>query len=72
MPSILVKRYSSQGVIGEMPVLCTLLQALYSDEKYQATLAANKGWQQGERLRALSPDVVARHALAVIGSGIGG
>jgi len=91
-----------QEVIGEMPVLRTHLQARFGDEKYQATLATIKGWQQegklnnelapellfttllslvlvpfsrmrnDERLYALSPDRIVRHALAVIGNGMGG
>ncbi|MEB7544551.1 TetR/AcrR family transcriptional regulator [Enterobacter huaxiensis] len=91
-----------QEVIGEMPVLRTHLQARFGDEKYQATLATIKGWQQegklnnelapellfttllslvlvpfsrmrnDERLNALSPDRIVRHALAVIGNGMGG
>lgn len=91
-----------QEVIGEMPVLRTHLQARFGDDKYQATLATIKRWQQegklnralapellfttllslvlvpfsrmrnDERLQALSPESVVRHALAVIGSGIGG
>ncbi|MEH0886922.1 TetR/AcrR family transcriptional regulator [Enterobacter sp. UNJFSC 003] len=91
-----------QEVIGEMPVLRTHLKARFGDEKYQATLATIKGWQQDgklnkelapellfttllslvlvpfsrmrndERLQALSPDIIVRHALAVIGQGIGG
>lgn len=91
-----------QEVIGEMPVLRTHLQARFCDEKYQATLATIKGWQQegklnnelapellfttllslvlvpfsrmrnDERLNALSPDRIVRHALAVIGNGMGG
>lgn len=91
-----------QEVIGEMPVLRTHLQARFGDEKYQATLATIKGWQQegklnqalapellfttllslvlvpfsrmrnDERLKSLSPEIIVRHALAVIGTGIGG
>lgn len=91
-----------QEVIGEMPVLRTHLQARFGDEKYQATLATIKGWQQegklnnelapellfttllslvlvpfsrmrnDERLNALSPDRIVRHALAVISNGMGG
>lgn len=91
-----------QEVIGEMPVLRTHLHARFGDEKYQATLATIKGWQQegelnrdlapellfttllslvlvpfsrmrnDERLNALSPDVIVKHALAVIGAGLGG
>jgi len=91
-----------QEVIGEMPVLRTHLQARFGDEKYQATLATIKGWQQegklnrelapellfttllslvlvpfsrmrnDERLNALSPEIIVRHALAVIGNGIDG
>ena len=91
-----------QEVIGEMPVLRTHLQARFGDEKYQATLATLKGWQQegklnqalapellfttllslvlvpfsrmrnDERLKSLSPEIIVRHALAVIGTGIGG
>ena len=91
-----------QEVIGEMPVLRTHLQARFGGEKYQATLATIKGWQQegklnnelapellfttllslvlvpfsrmrnDERLNALSPDRIVRHALAVIGNGMGG
>jgi hypothetical protein len=91
-----------QEVIGEMPVLRTHLHARFGDEKYQATLATIKGWQQegklnkelapellfttllslvlvpfsrmrnDERLKALSPEIIVRHALAVIGNGMGG
>lgn len=91
-----------QEVIGEMPVLRTHLHARFGDEKYQATLATIKGWQEegelnrdlapellfttllslvlvpfsrmrnDERLNALSPDVIVKHALAVIGAGLGG
>jgi len=91
-----------QEVIGEMPVLRTHLHARFGDEKYQATLATIKGWQQegelnrdlapellfttllslvlvpfsrmrnDERLNALSTDVIVKHALAVIGAGLGG
>lgn len=91
-----------QEVIGEMPVLRTHLHARFGDEKYQATLATIKGWQQegelnrdlapellfttllslvlvpfsrmrnDERLNALSPNVIVKHALAVIGAGLGG
>lgn len=89
-----------QEVIGEMPVLRTHLHARFGDEKYQATLATIKGWQEegelnrdlapellfttllslvlvpfsrmrnDERLNALSPDVIVKHALAVIGAGL--
>ncbi|HDT3267517.1 TetR/AcrR family transcriptional regulator [Enterobacter ludwigii] len=91
-----------QEVIGEMPVLRTHLHARFGDDKYQATLATLKRWQQegqlnralapellfttllslvlvpfsrmrnDERLHALSPEIIVRHALAVMGNGIGG
>ena len=35
-----------QEVIGEMPVLRTHLHARFGDDKYQATLATVKRWQQ--------------------------
>ena len=91
-----------QEVIGEMPVLRTHLHARFGDDKYQATLATLKRWQQegqlnralapellfttllslvlvpfsrmrnDERLHTLSPEIIVRHALAVMGNGIGG
>ena len=56
-----------QEVIGEMPVLRTHLHARFGDDKYQATLATLKRWQQeGQLNRALAPELLFTTLLSLV------
>jgi Transcriptional regulator len=56
-----------QEVIGEMPVLRTHLHARFGDDKYQATLATVKRWQQEGKLNPeLAPELLFTTLLSLV------
>ena len=56
-----------QEVIGEMPVLRTHLHARFGDDKYQATLATVKRWQQEGKLNTeLAPELLFTTLLSLV------
>ncbi|MGT8857819.1 TetR/AcrR family transcriptional regulator [Enterobacter sp. 186315] len=56
-----------QEVIGEMPVLRTHLHARFGEDKYQATLATVKRWQQEGKLNPeLAPELLFTTLLSLV------